>query len=124
YVPRKSLHQITVRARKFDPAFAYRDIHLADAKWSVCQRLNGSDAVKNIDPHLGGTAFIRPKFVHTFGLLVPEEKYFSTHPEYYALVDGKRIPAASSGTSGQLCLTNADVLNIIAQTAKDWLAKY
>ncbi|MGZ3950760.1 MAG: DUF4838 domain-containing protein, partial [Flavisolibacter sp.] len=56
----------------------------------------------------------RGYFVHTFNRLVPPAEYFGTHPEYYSLVNGKRI------SYGQLCLSNPDVLQItIAQLKKD-----
>jgi hypothetical protein len=44
-------------------------------------------------------------WVHTMFRLVPPEKYFNTHPEYYSLIAGKRLAT-------QLCLTNPDVLKI------------
>ncbi len=44
-------------------------------------------------------------YVHTFNHLVPWEENFRKHPEYYALMNGKRI-------QDQLCLTNPDVLKI------------
>ncbi|MDN5202475.1 DUF4838 domain-containing protein [Fulvivirgaceae bacterium BMA10] len=44
--------------------------------------------------------------VHTFHRFVPESEYYSNHPEYYALRNGKRIPT-------QLCLTNTEVLRIV-----------
>jgi len=45
-------------------------------------------------------------FVHTFFNLMPPETYFKTHPEYYALRDGQRLPT-------QLCLSNAKVADIL-----------
>jgi hypothetical protein len=42
---------------------------------------------------------------HSFFKLVPPKTYFSAHPEYYALVDGKR-------QATQLCLSNENVFNI------------
>jgi hypothetical protein len=42
---------------------------------------------------------------HSFFKLVPPKTYFSSHPEYYALVNGKR-------QATQLCLSNEDVFNI------------
>lgn len=48
-------------------------------------------------------------FVHTFKRLVPSEIYFDTHPEYFSLVNGKRIP------HGQLCLSNPGVFEITAE---------
>jgi hypothetical protein len=48
-------------------------------------------------------------WVHTMFRLVPPEKYFNTHPEYYSLIAGKR-------SATQLCLTNPDVLKITIHT--------
>ena len=44
--------------------------------------------------------------VHTFNRFVPSSKFYQSHPEYYALRDGRRIPT-------QLCLTNATVLELV-----------
>jgi hypothetical protein len=45
---------------------------------------------------------------HTFASLLPTDRYFDTHPEYFSLVKGKRLR-----TRNQLCLTNPDVLRIV-----------
>jgi len=42
---------------------------------------------------------------HSFNQLVPPEEYYESHPEYFAEINGNRVPA-------QLCLTNPDVLRI------------
>jgi len=52
--------------------------------------------------------------VHTFYGLVPPEKYFATHPEYYSLIDGKR-----THDRAQLCLTNPEVLRITIENIKE-----
>jgi hypothetical protein len=52
-------------------------------------------------------------FVHTFKLLVPPEKYFKDHPEYFSLTKGGRVPDA------QLCLTNSDVFRIVVETLRE-----
>ncbi|MDD5426604.1 MAG: DUF4838 domain-containing protein [candidate division Zixibacteria bacterium] len=46
-------------------------------------------------------------FVHTFKVLVPPEKYFNEHPEYFSMLKGIRTP------NGQLCLSNPDVYRIV-----------
>jgi len=46
-------------------------------------------------------------FVHTFQALVPPEKYFRDHPEYFSLLKGNRTP------NGQLCLSNPDVFRVL-----------
>ena len=46
-------------------------------------------------------------FVHTFKTLVPPEKYFTQHPEYFSMLNGIRTP------EGQLCLSHPDVFRIV-----------
>ncbi len=48
-------------------------------------------------------------FVHTFRKLVPPERYFAEHPEYFSLLKGRRTP------DGQLCLTHPDVYRIVVE---------
>jgi hypothetical protein len=55
-------------------------------------------------------------WVHTFHALVPPDVYFKDHPEYYSLVDGKRIPT-------QLCLANSEVLEITVQNLRKRIAE-
>lgn len=55
--------------------------------------------------------------VHTFHRFMPEEKFYKSHPEYYALRNGKRIPT-------QLCLTNETVFQIIKDTVEQQLLRY
>ena len=45
---------------------------------------------------------------HTFDILLPVAKYFDSHPEYFSLVNGRRLKWPT-----QLCLTNPDVLRIV-----------
>ncbi len=49
---------------------------------------------------------------HTWHNIVPPDKYWDTHPEYYSLNDGKRTRIAYG--EGQLCTTNPDVIRIFA----------
>src|SRR5262249_48277631 len=58
------------------------------------------------------------QFVHTFNDLLPPKQYFDAHPEYYSLVNGKRM----KGTY-QLCLTNPDVLQIAIEKVKEWIRR-
>src|SRR5688500_16538437 len=55
-------------------------------------------------------------WVHTFNELVPPEMYFEEHPDYFSLVDGKRMPR-------QLCLTNPNVLQITVQNLRKKIAR-
>ena len=55
-------------------------------------------------------------FVHTFFSLMPPEKYFATHPEYYAMRNGKRSPT-------QLCLSNPEVVDILIENLGKMIEK-
>jgi hypothetical protein len=55
-------------------------------------------------------------FVHSFNALVPPDKYFDSHPEYFSEVNGIRIKDRT-----QLCLTNPDVLEIAKNTVRKWI---
>jgi len=46
-------------------------------------------------------------WVHSFHRLVPPEDYYAKHPEYFALVDGRRLQ------DGQLCLGNPEVIELL-----------
>ncbi len=54
-------------------------------------------------------------WVHTFEKLVPPEKYFKSHPKYFSLLGGKRIP------NGQLCLTNPELYQILVDALKKFI---
>ncbi len=49
--------------------------------------------------------------VHTFHRFIPEEKFYESHPEFYAWRSDKRLPT-------QLCLTNESVLSIVKDSVK------
>lgn len=51
---------------------------------------------------------------HTFDELLPAQDYFSDHPEYFALDNGKRTPR-------QLCTSNGEVQRLVAERIKNLL---
>jgi hypothetical protein len=55
--------------------------------------------------------------VHTFNRFLPARNFFKTHPEYYALRNGKRQHT-------QLCLTNKEVLQHVTDSVAAWFARY
>lgn len=56
-------------------------------------------------------------FVHTFHKLMPPDFYFEQHPEYYSLVNGKRI------RDGQLCLSNPELIQLLTEILAKEMAK-
>ncbi len=62
-------------------------------------------------------------FVHTFFQLVPPEKYYDEHPEYFSEIDGGRVRPNGTKTPSQLCLTNPEVAKIATATVRQWIAE-
>ncbi len=92
------------------PRLEYREpfvMDCFDGDWAARNRVNSS-AARLEEKHGGKVTYFG--FVHTFESLVPPDKYFDEHPEYYSLIDGKRIRERS-----QLCCTNADVVRIVTE---------
>ena len=110
------------------PAFLCRDVHWWDyfkGDFAARNRVNGG--LNRQQARHGGNTW---RFggglgnCHTFERLLPPEKYFDEHPEYYSMVKGKRLKERT-----QLCLTNPDVLrlvtsNVLARIRKDPGAKF
>jgi hypothetical protein len=86
-----------------------------DPDWAVRNKMN-SGFVSMTDAARGGSIEYAGRNCHTFYLLVPPSKYFAEHPEWFAEVDGKRIPEGA-----QLCLTNPEVVKVAAASAAEWL---
>ena len=97
----------------------------AHAAFSARLRLNGHRNLGEGGPStekFGGTPY---RFggglgaCHTFNALLPPDKYFNGHPEWYSEIGGVRQRERT-----QLCLTNPDVLrmvtsNVLARIRKD-----
>ena len=118
-IPKKSTLVVEPLDEIQKPAFEYREPFFREASdkdWAARNKVNGS--AMNLDESTGGK-FIYYPFVHTFYQILPPDKYFSDHPEYYALVDGRR----RSGNA-QLCLTNPDVLRLTINTVLEWMEQH
>ncbi|NLF09938.1 MAG: DUF4838 domain-containing protein [Pirellulaceae bacterium] len=83
-----------------------------DGDWCARNRMN-SNAARLGEKHGGKVKFADGFFCHTFNRLVPPEKYFDDHPEYFSMVKGKRQRDRS-----QLCCTNPDVVRICTETIR------
>jgi hypothetical protein len=80
-----------------------------DPIWAARNKINGAMSFRQ---QPGGVECYWG--VHTFYPLMPPSEFFADHPEYYSLIDGKRI-----SEYGQLCLSNPDVLKIITEKIKN-----
>ena len=97
------------------PAFYARELFWRDAMdgaFAVKLRLNS--ARSTITEEMGSRlAFYN--FSHSFSALVPPDRWFESHPEYFSMVDGVRRKERT-----QLCLTNPDVLRLCVDGVKKW----
>ena len=109
--------KIRIVPRSYKPVLDIRDPFYWDAfdpDWALRNRTN-APLVKVPEEWGGVTDYAW--FGHSFEWLVPPEKYFADHPEYYSFVDGRR-------TTSQLCLTNPDVLKITIEKVKSRLREH
>lgn len=68
-------------------------------------------------PAVGGNLPISVRHMtHTFYQLVPPEKHFDAHPEYFAMVKGQRRKE-----DAQLCLTNPGAIRTATETVLEWM---
>ncbi|MBI5283152.1 MAG: DUF4838 domain-containing protein [Candidatus Solibacter usitatus] len=101
------------------PDFEYREVYMGEAfdkDWAARNKTNGQSSA--LDDSTGGKIQYFP-FVHSFYSIVPPDKYFKDHPEYFSLIDGKR-----RGEQAQLCLTNPDVLRISIGAVLGWIKQH
>ncbi len=98
------------------PAFCYREHNYYEltkySRFAVKRRLNGAHHPIR-EKHGGHKAYAW--FVHTFQTMVPPSVYGESHPEYFALYDGKRVTDLHVN---QLCLTNPDILDIAVESVR------
>jgi hypothetical protein len=93
YIPKYTDFSIPEFTKVYNPAFDFRVPHFIgrwDRDFSTWHKISSFDSWG--------------MFVHTFDDLIPPDEYFTDHPEYYALVNGRRL------SDGQLCLSNPELM--------------
>jgi hypothetical protein len=115
-IPRRSTLRIPDLDVRQKPAFEYRAPYWYCGFDPVWKARNGANGEAHVIPkNLGGCVQYKG-FCHTFYPLVPPEKYFATHPEWYSLLKGKR-----THDRAQLCLSNPELRNFMVGRVKEWL---
>lgn len=105
YFPETSTLRIPVLHIDSKPQFEYRECYYpasTDAEYLEWNKLQKFDDLWGL-------------WGHSYNKLVPAKDYFSAHPEYFAMVKGKRQPS-------QLCLSNDDVYKIVVAELKKRMA--
>jgi len=117
FVPSRPTINLPALDDREAPDFEYRELYIAEAfdkDWAARLRTNGAAAA--LDDSTGGKV-VYDHFVHSFDALIPPAE-FEKHPEYFPLINGKR-------TSGyvQRCLSNPEVLKLMTDVVRGWMAK-
>lgn len=99
-----------------DFTFEYREVYFRDA-------FDGDFAAKNmLNSNLAdlstkhGNKVKWFNFHHSFSDLINPNDYFDTHPEYFSLIDGKRVKEHT-----ELCLSNPDVFKLCLDKLRKWI---
>jgi hypothetical protein len=118
-VPKKR----TITVEKLDvthaPRLRYREVYyydpMHDVKFAVHAKLNGH--MSDIPASMGGHYQILG-WCHTSFMLLPPDKYFAQHPEWYSLQGKKR-----DWHNGQLCWSNPEMRKELVKHALEWIKK-
>lgn len=112
-IPQKPTLRVASLDVRFLPPLEYREPFWFDAfdgDWAARNKVNG------YRPDLGskhGGKHVYEGFVHTFYQLIPPNKYFDAHPEWFSELDGER-----KHERAQLCLTNGEMRRELVSNLK------
>lgn len=131
HFPKLAILPLPTAERRHVPTFKYREVYYRDAldsDFKVHLRSNFASRTSlmnsdqhDIPPEKGGS-YRFPVFpgrlsaYHTMFVFVPPDKYFPDHPEWFSLVDGKRVPK-------QLCLTNPEMESVFTESVIEALRR-
>ena len=109
--------------RRGKPQFLCRDIYrttTSDPRTAVRNRLNGNGAALIPAELGGGFEYGPPYHCHTWDRYLPFSKHGKEHPEWYALVDGKRIGGQNVA---QMCLTCPGLTDEFSHRLEEFIAQ-
>lgn len=108
HVPKQETLRMGQVNLTYKPSFRVRWV--GRGRWPLRQRMNAY--VTAGDRSVG----INWKWhFHTFIKLMPPQEYHAEHPEYFAMVNGKRAVTDSKSHGNQLCTSNPDVIREVAK---------
>jgi hypothetical protein len=113
-IPKSSRLAVAAIDDRQVPALEYREPFVEecfDGDWCARNRMNSTSA--RLEARHGGKMQYL-SLAHTFQTLVPPEKYFKDHPEYFSLVGGNRMDGYA-----QLCCTNPDVVRLCTEGIRE-----
>ena len=119
FVPKKRTLSIPDLNVVYAPKLQYREAHYRDPNENplFAAKLKMNGFFYNIPPEYGSHyRFIG--FVHTFYGLIPPDKHFKDHPEWFSEIDGKRTTDRA-----QLCLINDEMRKELTRNALEAIRK-
>ncbi len=118
FIPKRPTLEIPEQNVEYAPKLIYREAYYRDAFDGVfASRMKCNGNMVRTTPEYGGHYKFQ-HFVHSFFPLLPPEKYFKDHPEWYSEIDGKR-----KHEHAQLCLTNDAMRAELTKNALEGLRK-
>lgn len=118
FIPKRPTLGIPELNRRYVPALQCREAFYRcafDGIYAARSKCNGH--FESVAPEYGGHYSILG-WCHTFYQLLPPDKYFKDHPEWYSEVNGQR-----TCDGAQLCLTNDAMRVELTKQALEWLRK-
>jgi len=112
-VPRRPSLTVGPISIRYAPPLEYREpfwFAAFDPFWAARNKANGTRA--GGDDRRGGH-HVYEGFVHTFYTLIPPDRYFPSHPEWFSEIDGQR-----TFKDAQLCLTNEEMRQELVRNLK------
>ena len=116
--PTLKIEPLDVRGKPFFEArqlLPQQGLSEADVTWRARMRLNG---FPDGDPRFDQSMRTAGAWCHSLAALLPAEKHFDEHPEYFSEINGKRVK-----TRTQICATNPGAVDEVVKQAKRWLAE-
>ncbi|HOW85348.1 MAG TPA: DUF4838 domain-containing protein [Candidatus Aminicenantes bacterium] len=115
-MPRRPSLTVGTVSIRFKPPLEYREPYwyvAFDPVWAARNKGNGIQV--GGDAGRGGRQAYEG-FVHTFYRLIPPDRYFARHPEWFSEIDGRR-----TSENAQLCLANEDLRRELVRNLKERL---
>lgn len=130
FLPSKSMLEISDFDITYSPVLKHREALYKvafDGVFAARMKQNGSTLTRMnfdrpvISPEYGGCEHLvlfkgRGSSFHAHYEILPPDKYFAKHPEWYSLIKGKR-----SSNHAQLCLTNEEMAREYLKNVKELL---
>ena len=121
FPPDAAKRKLPLGVRVFDPTFAFRWSYYGESSrypdFAARLRVN----TVSDDAKLGGRTGYR-LVSHNVAYLVPPAKWGKEHPEYFALVNGRRL-LEDGGGGPQLCMSNPDLVGVVVDAVLEEIKK-